>query len=89
MIIGSVILIFVHGMAHNSFLNAWWLAAALVIILGIGFSVGSGSYVANLFQKLFLKKQLGTAYAVIFWIQNIGLWIIPLLLGIILNSNKS
>jgi hypothetical protein len=38
--------------------------------------------------KIIPEKQLGTAYAVIFWIQNIGLWIIPLLLGIILNSTN-
>ena len=31
---------------------------------------------------------MGTAYAVIFWIQNIGLWIIPLLLGIVLNATN-
>ena len=38
--------------------------------------------------KIIPEKQLGTAYAVIFWIQNIGLWIIPLLLGIILNATN-
>ncbi|RKX17728.1 MAG: hypothetical protein DRP35_10425, partial [Candidatus Zixiibacteriota bacterium] len=34
------------------------------------------------------EKQLGTAYAVIFWIQNIGLLSIPLLLGVVLNATN-
>jgi MFS family permease len=87
MIIGSVILIFVHGMLTIPFLNAWWLAAALVIILGIGFSLVPAAMWPSV-PKIIPEKQLGTAYAVIFWIQNIGLWIIPLLLGIILNSTN-
>ena len=84
MIIGSIILIFVHGMLTIPFLNAWWFAAALVIILGIGFSLVPAAMWPSV-PKIIPEKQLGTAYAVIFWIQNIGLWIIPLLLGIILN----
>jgi predicted MFS family arabinose efflux permease len=87
MIIGSIILIFVHGMLTIPFLNAWWLAAALVIILGIGFSLVPAAMWPSV-PKIIPEKQLGTAYAVIFWIQNIGLWIIPLLLGIILNSTN-
>ncbi len=87
MIIGSVILIFVHGILTIPFLNAWWLAASVVIILGIGFSLVPAAMWPSV-PKIIPDKQLGTAYAVIFWIQNIGLWIIPLLLGIILNSTN-
>jgi len=87
MIIGSVILILVHGTLTIPFLNAWWLAAAVVIILGIGFSLVPAAMWPSV-PKIIPEKQLGTAYAVIFWIQNIGLWIIPLLLGIILNSTN-
>jgi MFS family permease len=87
MIIGSLILIFVHSVLTIPFLNAWWLAAAVVIILGIGFSLVPAAMWPSV-PKIIPEKQLGTAYAVIFWIQNIGLWIIPLLLGIILNSTN-
>ena len=87
MIIGSLILIFVHGMLTIPFLNAWWLAASVVIILGIGFSLVPAAMWPSV-PKIIPEKQLGTAYAVIFWIQNIGLWIIPLLLGIILNATN-
>jgi len=87
MIIGSLILIFVHSILTIPIFNAWWLAAAVVIILGMGFSLVPAAMWPSV-PKIIPEKQLGTAYAVIFWIQNIGLWIIPLLLGIILNSTN-
>jgi len=87
MIIGSIILIFVHGVLSIPFLNAWWLAAGMVIILGIGFSLVPAAMWPSV-PKIIPEKQLGTAYAVIFWIQNIGLWAIPLLLGVVLNATN-
>ena len=72
MIIGSVILICVHSVLTIPFLNAWWLAAGMVIILGIGFSLVPAAMWPSV-PKIIPEKQLGTAYAVIFWIQNIGL----------------
>jgi MFS family permease len=87
MIIGSVILILVHSILAIPFLNAWWLAASMVIILGIGFSLVPAAMWPSV-PKIIPEKQLGTAYAVIFWIQNIGLWAIPLLLGIVLNMTN-
>ncbi len=84
MIIGSIILIIVHGVLMIPFLSAWWLAATMVIILGVGYSLVPAAMWPSV-PKIIPEKQLGTAYAVIFWIQNIGLWAIPLLLGVILN----
>ncbi len=87
MIIGSFILIAVHGVLSIPFLNAWWLAAGMVIILGIGFSLVPAAMWPSV-PKIIPEKQLGTAYAVIFWIQNIGLWAVPLLLGVVLNATN-
>ena len=87
MIIGSVILILVHVVLTIPFLNTWWLAAAMVIILGVGFSLVPAAMWPSV-PKIIPDKQLGTAYAVIFWIQNIGLWAIPLLLGVVLNMTN-
>ena len=36
--------------------------------------------------KIIPEKQLGTAYALIFWVQNWGLMGVPLLIGWVLNS---
>lgn len=84
MIIGAVILIVVHGVLSIPALNSWLLATAMVILLGIGFSLVPAAMWPSV-PKIIPEKQLGSAYAVIFWIQNIGLWGIPLLLGIVLN----
>jgi len=87
MIIGSLILIFVHGMLAIPFLTTWWIATVMVIILGIGFSLVPAAMWPSV-PKIIPERQLGTAYAVIFWIQNIGLWAIPLLLGVILDATN-
>ncbi len=87
MMIGSVILIFVHGILSIPFLNEWWIATIMVLILGVGFSLVPSAMWPSV-PKIIPEKQLGTAYAVIFWIQNIGLLFIPLILGIVLNSSN-
>ncbi len=87
MIIGSVILIFVHGILAIPALSLWWIAASMVIILGIAFSLVPSAMWPSV-PKIIPEKQLGTAYAVIFWIQNIGLLFVPLILGIVLNSTN-
>jgi len=87
MMIGSLILIFVHGILAIPALNLWWIATVMVIILGVGFSLVPSAMWPSV-PKIIPEKQLGTAYAVIFWIQNIGLLFIPLILGIVLNSTN-
>lgn len=87
MILGSIILIFVHGILAIPSLTVWWVAAVMVIILGVGFSLVPSAMWPSV-PKIIPEKQLGTAYAVIFWIQNIGLLFIPLILGFVLNSTN-
>ena len=38
--------------------------------------------------KLVDAKIIGSAYALIFWIQNIGLWLFPMLIGKVLDSGN-
>jgi hypothetical protein len=38
--------------------------------------------------KLVDSKVIGSAYALIFWIQNIGLWLFPLLIGKVLDATN-
>lgn len=52
---------------------------------GICFLIGSFGNVA-FGSKIIPEKQLGTAYALIFWVQNWGLMGVPLLIGWVLNS---
>lgn len=87
MIIGSVILILVHGVLAVPSITIWWVAAVMVVVLGVGFSLVPSAMWPSV-PKIIPEKQLGTAYAVIFWIQNIGLLFIPLILGIVLNATN-
>lgn len=87
MIIGSLILILVHSVLAIPGLTLWWVAAVMVIILGIGFSLVPSAMWPSV-PKIIPEKQLGTAYAVIFYIQNIGLMFVPLILGFVLNATN-
>ena len=85
MIIGSLLLIFVHTMFSIPFLNQPVVAIILVVILGIGFSLVPSAMWPSV-PKIIPEKQLGSAYALIFWIQNIGLMFIPLIIGLVLDK---
>ena len=77
-------LIGVHFIYAIPAINYWLVAIGLMIILGIAFSlVPSAMWPAV--AKIFPVSQLGTAYALIFFIQNIGLWGIPTLIGKVLD----
>jgi len=85
MIIGSILLIFVHTMFALPILNIWWFATVVMIVLGIGFSLVPSAMWPSV-PKIIPEKQLGTAYALIFWVQNWGLMGVPLLIGYVLNK---
>jgi MFS family permease len=89
MIIGAVLLIFVHGIFSIPFLNNWMLAMAVTVVLGVALSLVPSAMWPSV-PKIIPEKQLGTAYALIFWIQNWGLMGVPLLIGFVLsNSNPT
>ena len=67
MIIGSILLIFVHTMFALPILNIWWFATVVMIVLGIGFSLVPSAMWPSV-PKIIPEKQLGTAYALIFWV---------------------
>ncbi|GHU86690.1 MFS transporter [Bacteroidia bacterium] len=63
------------------------IAYAAIVLLGISFSLVPASLWPSV-PKLIDNKVLGSAYALIFWIQNIGLYAIPMLIGsVIAKSN--
>lgn len=85
MILGSFLLIFVHSMFSIPGLNSWIVAIILVIILGIGFSLVPSAMWPSV-PKIVPEKRLGTAYAMIFYVQNWGLMGVPLLIGWVLEK---
>lgn len=85
MILGAAMLIGVHFVYSLPFLTDWLVAVVLMVILGIAFSlVPSAMWPAV--AKVFPAHQLGTAYALIFLIQNVGLWGVPTLIGWVLEA---
>ena len=85
MMLGSLMLICVHFIYALPFIHAAWIAIVLMIVLGIAFSLVPSAMWPSV-AKIFPVKQLGTAYSLIFFIQNIGLWGIPALIGYILEA---
>lgn len=61
------------------------IAYLAIILLGISFSLVPASLWPSV-PKLVDSKLLGSAYAVIFWIQNIGLYAFPMIIGGVLTA---
>jgi MFS family permease len=80
MLIGSVLLLVVHTFFSIPSLDNYIVAIALIIFLGITFSLVPSAMWPSV-PKIIPEKQLGTAYALIFWVQNWGLMGVPLLIG--------
>ncbi len=80
MLIGSVMLTIVHVLFALPLLNVWWFAVIVMVILGVAFSLVPSAMWPSV-PKIIPMKQLGSAYAIIFYIQNIGLSMVPLLIG--------
>ncbi len=87
MIIGTVMLTLVLVVFALPF-NSSALAIALMLILGIAFSL-LPSVLWPAVPKIVPMKQLGTAYSIIYYIQNIGLMLIPIVIGGVLQRNTT
>jgi len=58
-----------------------------IILLGISFSLVPAALWPSV-PKLIDNKLLGSAYALIFWIQNIGLYAFPMIIGSVLRATN-
>lgn len=85
MLIGSIMLTIVHLLFAMPVLNVWWFAIIVMIVLGIAFSLVPSAMWPSV-PKIIPMKQLGSAYAIIFYIQNIGLSMVPLLIGWVIET---
>ena len=63
------------------------VAYATILVLGSSFSLVPAALWPSV-PKLVDAKVIGSAYALIFWIQNIGLWLFPLLIGKVLDKTN-
>ena len=85
MLIGSVLLTCVHIIFALPF-GTWILAVAVMVVLGIAFGLVPSAMWPSV-PKIIPTKLLGTAYALIFYIQNIGLALVPVWIGKVNQAN--
>ena len=82
MLLGAVIMIACHSV-FAFVLPAYpskTLALITILVLGVSFSLVPASMWPSV-PKIIDEKVLGSAYCLIFWVQNIGLCLVPLLIG--------
>lgn len=65
----------------------YWFALLITIVLGVSFSLVPAALWPSV-PKVIDGKILGSAYALIFWIQNIGLCFVPKIIGNVLASTN-
>ena len=94
LMIGSLLLIICHltfafilPMFKGSAAGGTIVAYITILVLGSSFSLVPAALWPSV-PKLVDEKIIGSAYALIFWIQNIGLWLFPLLIGKVLDNTN-
>ncbi len=94
LMLGSILLIICHltfafvlPLFKENNVGGVVLAFVTILVLGSSFSLVPAALWPSV-PKLVDSKVIGSAYALIFWIQNIGLWLFPLLIGKILNASN-
>lgn len=94
LVLGSLLLILCHltfafilPMFKDSPVGGVVVAYVTILVLGASFSLVPASLWPSV-PKLVDAKIIGSAYALIFWIQNIGLWLFPMLIGKILDKTN-
>ena len=94
LVLGSLLLIvchltfaFVLPQFKSSQVGGVIVAYVTILVLGASFSLVPASLWPSV-PKLVDAKIIGSAYALIFWIQNIGLWLFPMLIGKVLDKTN-
>jgi len=94
LMIGSILLVICHltfalilPMFKESAVGGTIVAYVTILVLGASFSLVPAALWPSV-PKLVDEKIIGSAYALIFWIQNIGLWLFPILIGNILKNTN-
>ena len=94
LMVGSLLLILCHltfafvlPMFQGNAVGGVIVAYVTILVLGASFSLVPAALWPSV-PKLVDEKIIGSAYALIFWIQNIGLWLFPLLIGKVLDNTN-
>ena len=91
MLIGGAVLLIVCHLVFAFVLpetKSELIAYSTIVILGLSFALVPASLWPSV-PKIVDEKILGSAYCLIFWIQNVGLWITPKIIGNVLESTNA
>ena len=95
LMLGSILLVICHltfafvlpGVSASSAAGGVIVAYITILVLGASFSLVPAALWPSV-PTLVHEKIIGSAYAAIFWIQNIGLGLFPALIGMVLNNTN-
>mgnify|MGYP006275695073 CR=1 FL=1 len=83
MYLGSALLIIAHSMFAWTMIPPW----IPIFILGVAFSLVPAAMWPAV-TKIVGENKIGTAYGAMFSVQNLGLWALPILIGVVLDSSN-
>ena len=94
LVLGSLLLIVCHltfafilPMFKDNTMGGYMVAYVTILVLGASFSLVPAALWPSV-PKLVPENIIGSAYSLIFWIQNIGLWLFPILIGKVLDATN-
>ena len=91
LIFGSILMIVCHGIfalyPFDSSTSSFVIAISAIVVLGISFSLVPAALWPSV-PKLIDNKVLGSAYSAIFYVQNIGLMTVPMVIGYVLDKTN-
>ena len=88
MIAGSVLVFIAHIIIAFAPEGVSGFGYAGIEILGVGYSIVPAALWPTV-SKIVPEKNLGTAYSLIYWIQNMGMLLVPVAVGFIFRNTES
>ena len=88
MIAGSVLVFIAHIIIAFAPEGVSGFGYAGIAILGVGYSIVPAALWPTV-SKIVPEKNLGTAYSLIYWIQNMGMLLVPVAVGFIFRNTVS
>ncbi len=80
MIVGSAMVLVSHLIITFAPQGVAWPAYVSIALLGVGYSLVPSAMWPSV-PKIIPEKNLGTAYSLIYWVQNLGMWAVPIYIG--------
>lgn len=68
--------------------HSYVLAYSTIVILGVSFALVPAALWPSV-PKIMNPRYLGSAYSLIFWVQNVGLCFVPMIIGKVLQSSNA